>query len=222
MTQPPKSRRRAPYHHGNLPTALAAAARELIEQEGADALTLRAVAKRVGVTHAAPYRHFKDKQALLDAVAERGRQELADALSAAVAGADTAQDALECCGRRYLVFSREHTALFRLMFGCPPSTTHAGGGDLLLRRCFADAFRAANGGKTLAKVDADSSAGAVWAIWHGLAMLAIDERVGDLDAVTDAAAQACGLMIKREVAVPPRSTLRPNEDQHDKHGDAVD
>ena len=57
--------RRTPYHHGNLRRALLDAALALIEREGADAPTLRGVAKLAGVSQAAPYRHFRNKDALL-------------------------------------------------------------------------------------------------------------------------------------------------------------
>ncbi len=70
------------YHHGNLPEALVAAAHDLIKERGMAALTLRAVAKRVGVTHAAPYRHFKDKAALLAAVGVLSLAELSACLRA--------------------------------------------------------------------------------------------------------------------------------------------
>ncbi len=58
-----------PYHHGDLRRALVAAARALLEESGPEALSLRDVARRVGVSHNAPYRHFPTKQALLAAVA---------------------------------------------------------------------------------------------------------------------------------------------------------
>src|SRR5262245_40005842 len=64
------------YHHGDLRRALLEAALELIRAEGQAVLTLREVARRAGVTHAAPYRHFKNKEALLAAVAEEGFRDM--------------------------------------------------------------------------------------------------------------------------------------------------
>jgi AcrR family transcriptional regulator len=61
-----------PYHHGDLWQALVQAGLAILHEEGASALTLRAVARRAGVSHAAPYRHFADKDALLAAIAEDG------------------------------------------------------------------------------------------------------------------------------------------------------
>ena len=59
------------YHHGDLRRGLIEAAQRLLEAQGADALSLRAVAREAGVSPAAPYHHFKDKNELLDAVARR-------------------------------------------------------------------------------------------------------------------------------------------------------
>src|SRR2546430_17385992 len=64
--------RRRPYHHGNLREALVEAALALVEERGNPEFTLREVARRVGVTHAAPQRHFEDRAALVAAVAEEG------------------------------------------------------------------------------------------------------------------------------------------------------
>ncbi len=72
MAAPKKISAKRGYHHGDLRAALLEAAREVLAKEGVEALTLREVARRAGVTHAAPYRHFADKEALLAAVATEG------------------------------------------------------------------------------------------------------------------------------------------------------
>ena len=61
-----------PYHHGNLREALLVQAMTTLREGGVEALSLRELARAVGVSHAAPRRHFPDRQALLDALAERG------------------------------------------------------------------------------------------------------------------------------------------------------
>jgi len=76
-----------PYHHGNLRAALLAAAEQTLSQEGAGELSLRELARQVGVSHAAPRRHFAGKQALLDALAEDGFERLGDGLRTALAEA---------------------------------------------------------------------------------------------------------------------------------------
>src|SRR5918995_2060808 len=71
-----------PYHHGDLPRVLLEAAVEAIDESGPAALSLRDLARRAGVSHAAPAHHFGDKAGLLTALAIEGFNRLADALDA--------------------------------------------------------------------------------------------------------------------------------------------
>ena len=79
--------RERPYHHGNLRTALLEQAERTVRERGAQALSLRELAREVGVSHGAPRRHFPDRQALLDALAEAGFARLGTELRRAVDGA---------------------------------------------------------------------------------------------------------------------------------------
>lgn len=105
-----------PYHHGDLRNALLAAAREILDEAGVSGLSLRAVARRAGVSQTAPYRHFKDKAALIAAIATDGFLVLKDTLEAA---SDEGQEGegLHSLGRAYVNFARKNTGLYRLMFG---------------------------------------------------------------------------------------------------------
>src|SRR5260370_12643547 len=76
-----------PYHHGNLRTALLAQAERTVRERGVQDLSLRELAREVGVSHGAPRRHFPDRQALLDALAEAGFDRLGAELRSAVEGA---------------------------------------------------------------------------------------------------------------------------------------
>src|SRR5882762_8903275 len=82
-----KVKKRA-YHHGDLERALVDTAVLMIQQEGVQALTLRGVGARLGVSRTALYRHFDDKQALLTRVASEGFKTFHDALAAAAAKAE--------------------------------------------------------------------------------------------------------------------------------------
>src|SRR3954454_17907230 len=75
------------YHHGNLRAALLEQAERTVRERGAQALSLRELAREVGVSHGAPRRHFADRQALLDAVAQAGFARLGRQLQRAVSGA---------------------------------------------------------------------------------------------------------------------------------------
>src|SRR5918911_3448969 len=102
----------SPYHHGNLRAALLEEAERRL---GDGELSLRELARAVGVSHGAPRRHFADKQALLDALAEEGFARLGRALEASAADGDfTAR--LAALARAYVRFATEHGALLDLMF----------------------------------------------------------------------------------------------------------
>ncbi|MEU8373552.1 TetR/AcrR family transcriptional regulator [Micromonospora sp. NPDC048894] len=105
------------YHHGNLRSTLLAAAERSLRQHGAGQLSLRELAREVGVSHAAPRRHFADRQALLDALAEAGFARLHAELHAAlVAAGDDFAPRLHAMAAAYLRFATEDAALLELMF----------------------------------------------------------------------------------------------------------
>ena len=105
------------YHHGALWDALIHAAREILESQGYEALTLRAAARRVGVSQAAPYNHFADKAALLAAIAGQGFGEFAAAMRQELDAAVEAQARLNATGIAYVAFATTNPGLFKLMFG---------------------------------------------------------------------------------------------------------
>lgn len=106
-----------PYHHGNLRSALLDAAEQTVRDRGVDALSLRELARELGVSHGAPRRHFADRQALLDALAEAGFERLRLELRAALdgAGADFVQR-LHATAAAYVRFAIDDSALLELMF----------------------------------------------------------------------------------------------------------
>src|SRR6185312_2779105 len=106
-----------PYHHGNLRPELLAAAERTVRERGVQALSLRELARDVGVSHAAPRRHFPDRQALLDALAEAGFARLGEELRAAFDGAGEGfEDRLGAVAAAYVRFATEDAALLELMF----------------------------------------------------------------------------------------------------------
>lgn len=107
-----------PYHHGDLQHEILCAARQLLEENSIASLSLRAVAKKVGVSHTAPYRHFKDKESLLAGIATIGFDELASQISEAVKlhpGDPAGQ--LQEAGYRYMKLVMDKPQCVQLMFG---------------------------------------------------------------------------------------------------------
>lgn len=113
----PMQTRPRPYHHGDLRAALLARAEETLREKGPAALSLRELARDLGVSHAAPSRHFKDKQALLDALALTGFERLHATLAASqeTAGESFAVR-LATLARSYVGFATANAELLDLMF----------------------------------------------------------------------------------------------------------
>jgi AcrR family transcriptional regulator len=106
-----------PYHHGNLRSALLDAAERTVRERGVGELSLRELARDVGVSHGAPRRHFPDRQALLDALAESGFERLRTELRTAVDGAgDEFETRLHATAAAYIRFATADPALLELMF----------------------------------------------------------------------------------------------------------
>ena len=117
MSEKPRRKRAASYHHGDLRDALMRAARTILEKDGLAELSLRGVARAVGVSPAAPYHHFADKHALLTAVATQGFAALRSEMITRMAKETDPVARLDASGVGYVVFAVDNPALFRLMFG---------------------------------------------------------------------------------------------------------
>ena len=112
----PKAKKRA-YHHGDLERALVDTAVRMIRDEGVQALTLRGVGSRLGVSRTALYRHFDDKQALLARVASEGFKRFHEALSASAAcAAAQHDDPMPAMAAAYLHFAQSNPSHYQTMF----------------------------------------------------------------------------------------------------------
>ncbi|MFF7851584.1 TetR/AcrR family transcriptional regulator [Streptomyces sp. NPDC007910] len=165
------------YHHGDLRAACLRAARELLEEDGSAGLSLRAVARRAGVSATAPYRHYADRDALVSAVAAEGYRELAEHLAEAHPSPST-PDELAAVAVAYVRFALEHPALFRAMFAepCDPTSAERVAATAAVSEYVRGIVRA-----TFPDADAEALSTTVWALVHGLAFLHLD---GKLDAST--------------------------------------
>jgi AcrR family transcriptional regulator len=172
------------YHHGNLRSALLDCAERTLSRRGASELSLRELAREVGVSHAAPRRHFADKQALLDALAEDGFERLGRELDGAMAAAgDSLRERLGAFARAYVRFATAHGALLELMF----AGKHRPGADRL--RAAADVafaaplalFAAAQESGEIVAGDPERVGVVALATLQGLAALANNGMLGDAD-----------------------------------------
>ncbi|WP_030805435.1 TetR/AcrR family transcriptional regulator [Streptomyces sp. NRRL F-2799] len=165
------------YHHGDLRAACLRAARELLEEDGSAGLSLRAVARRAGVSATAPYRHYADRDALVSAVAAEGYRELAEYLAAAHPGPRT-PDELASVAVAYVRFALDRPAMFRVMFAepCDPNSEERVAATAAISGYVRGIVHAAFPG-----ADPDALSTTVWALVHGLAFLHLD---GKLDSST--------------------------------------
>lgn len=159
------------YHHGNLRNGLLEAARAILEERSLNALTLRAVARRAGVSHAAPYRHFPNHESLLVELGIEGFQELRSYIAEAAKLAGSESDRIANIGAAYMRFVAKRPAVARLMFGSQLSN----------REKFPALGQAADAiGNEIGAALHDPGLGlSVWSAVHGLAMLVL-ENVIDL------------------------------------------
>ncbi len=170
------------YHHRDLRRALVDEAVAVLREAGTDDFTLRSLARRLGVSHAAPYAHFADKTALLAEIAVLGFTSLRESMSLEAAShADAPDEAMVAIGVAYVRFGLQHPAHYRLMFVAPelcgankPDVVEASG-----HACFQVLIDALDALRTDAserfgehRVDALGA----WSMVHGLTLLLIDQR----------------------------------------------
>jgi AcrR family transcriptional regulator len=175
------------YHHGDLRSALVTAGLDLIKDRAVDDISLREVARTVGVSATAVYRHFPDKQALIFAMCEHGAQQLQAAQVAAMIG-KTAKSAFEVAGRAYVLFALANPGLYRLMMATKASVDHydtngnaMGNAMQLLKDCVANVLP-----KKASALEHKVAALHAWSLVHGISMLMLDGLVSPDGEVIDA------------------------------------
>lgn len=170
------------YHHGDLRAALVDAGISLLRSGGADAVTLRAVAREAGVSHAAPYRHFSNRDQLFAEVATPCLEDLGRRLEDAAGTADgDAGVRIRNLGRAYLAFAIERPEEYRLIFGSRVAAFDAHEGlSRASKAAFGVLVTAIEAGQAKGRIVAGPAAGLAtfaWATLHGLAGLFVDHRL---------------------------------------------
>ena len=160
------------YHHGDVRNSIISAGIDIITEDGAQSLTIRNAAKKIGVSHTAPYRHFKNKEELLVAIAIKGFDLLEQEINNA--------SALVEIGRAYIQFAISNSNYYRVMFG----------DSIRNKTDYPEFFKAydrsfrrliqviGNSGNKQGsdKTDLEITAVAVWSLLHGYCLLIIDNE----------------------------------------------
>ena len=191
MSRRPKKKSEEAYHHGDLRPALVEAALRAIERHGLAELSLRALARSLGVSPRAPYRHFATKEELLAAVAVEGFRMAAAFTEERLRASKAPLARLKAAAEAYVLFAVAHPAAFRVMYA-PYATVEENAPDLLCARTEGHAammglIEAAQAAGALRKGDPMQLALGLWSAMHGLAVLLVEGQLGRYDRPVEAA-----------------------------------
>jgi AcrR family transcriptional regulator len=177
----------APYHHGALRDALLEAAERVLERDGLSGLTLRAVAREAGVSHAAPTHHFGDLTGLVSELAAIGFRQFNTAMAAA--GAAAGPSAIEKAVARakaYVAYAQAHPGMYGLMFRTErldmkrPSLHEAAEASFAGLAGAIGASRHEQISETALSLDQAAAIARAWSLVHGFTMLLLDDRLSDI------------------------------------------
>lgn len=176
-----------PYHHGDLKRVVIETAQDMLREEKGWQFTLREVARRAGVSHAAPYKHFPDKSALLAELAALGFDQLRREVEGALRRqARSPRAEFMAAAKAYIQFGTANPSIYRLMFSADVDKKRFRQLDEAAAVAFAELIGILERGQSsgaIKKQPVRGQAAATWALLHGFTMLSIDgqllpEKVG--------------------------------------------
>jgi AcrR family transcriptional regulator len=173
-----RAKRKADYHHGDLRRVLIETGVKTIAKHGVDALSLRRLAARAGVSPGAPYHHFSNRSELLTAIAEEGFTRLeAQLIAARDAAPDNASVRLEALGLAYVAFAVSSIGYFRVMFHGHSKSSGPTEAGLRAFHILRDAVVACQQADAAPKGDATGLVLLAWSAVHGFATLWVDRAL---------------------------------------------
>jgi AcrR family transcriptional regulator len=204
----------APYHHGALRDALLEAAERVLERDGLAGLTLRAVAREAGVSHAAPTHHFGDLTGLVSELAAIGFRQFNAAMTAAGdAGGSSGLEKAMARAKAYVAYARAHPGMYGLMFRTErldmtrPSLHEAAGAAFAGLAGAIGASRHEEISEQALSLEQAAAIARAWSLVHGFTTLLLDGRLADilrrLPKGTDSET-LLDAMLKSTVGQPPR------------------
>jgi AcrR family transcriptional regulator len=204
----------APYHHGALHDALLTAAERLLEREGLGGLTLRAVAREAGVSHAAPAHHFGDLTGLVSELAAIGFRQFNAAMAAADSGGNTIMERAMARAKTYVAYAQAHPGMYGLMFRTErldmtrPALCEAAKASFAGLAGSIGAQRHEPISADALSLDQAAAIARAWSLVHGFTMLLLDGRLADvlrrLPEGTDPAT-LLDAMLRTSVVQPPKA-----------------
>ena len=190
-SKPAAARRRGPaedtpYHHGALHQALLEAAERVLERDGLQGLTLRAVAREAGVSHAAPTHHFGDLTGLVSELAAIGFRQFNEAMVIAGAAGTLPMEKALARAKAYVAYAQAHPGMYGLMFRTErldmsrPSLHEAANASFAGLAGAIGASRHEQISETALSLDQGAAIARAWSLVHGFTMLLLDDRLSDI------------------------------------------
>src|SRR5436190_13996637 len=176
----------APYHHGALHDALLEAAERVLERDGLSGLTLRAVAREAGVSHAAPTHHFGDLTGLVSELAAIGFRQFNRAMEVAIAAGNSPVERALAKAKAYVAYARAHPGMYGLMFRTEwldmtrPSLHEAAGAAFAGLAGSVGASRHEQISEQALSLEQAAAIARAWSLVHGFTMLLLDGRLTDI------------------------------------------
>ena len=176
----------ARYHHGALHQALLEAAEKVLERDGLQGLTLRAVAREAGVSHAAPTHHFGELTGLLSELAAIGFRQFNAAMAAADSSGPSPLDKAMARAKAYVAYARAHPGMYGLMFRTErldmtrPSLHEAASASFAGLAGAIGASRHEQISAEALSLDQAAAIARAWSLVHGFTMLLLDGRLADI------------------------------------------
>ena len=175
-----------PYHHGALRDALLEAAERVLERDGLAGLTLRAVAREAGVSHAAPTHHFGDLTGLVSELAAIGFRQFNVAMAEAGAKQGSLNDRATARAKAYVAYAQAHPGMYGLMFRTErldysrPSLHEAAEASFAGLAGAIAAKRQETISEDALTLDQAAAIARAWSLVHGFTMLLLDGRLEDI------------------------------------------
>lgn len=184
--RPASAKTETPYHHGALREALLQAAERVLEREGLAGLTLRAVAREAGVSHAAPTHHFGDLTGLVSELAAIGFRQFNAAMVSACDAATTPLERLLARPKAYVAYAQAHPGMYGLMFRTErldysrPSLHEAAEASFAGLANAIGAMRQEQISGDALTLNQGAAIARAWSMVHGFTMLLLDGRLEDI------------------------------------------
>lgn len=184
--QPASVKSEAPYHHGALREALLQAAERVLERDGLAGLTLRAVAREAGVSHAAPTHHFGDLTGLLSELAAVGFRQFNVAMASSSDSATTPLERALARPKAYVAYAQAHPGMYGIMFRTErldysrPSLHEAAEASFAGLANAVGMMRQEQIRGDALTLNQGAAIARAWSMVHGFTMLLLDGRLEDI------------------------------------------